>query len=134
MRYIRLTLWLVSLLVMVTSCGTAKLKTADEQMARGEYFDAAKTYRKVYNKLKAREQRAERGVVAFRMAECYRALGQDARAAAAYQNAIRYGYPDSTAILRMAQCLHGDGKYDRAIKTYEEFLALAPDNATAANG
>ncbi|MDE6484281.1 MAG: OmpA family protein [Duncaniella sp.] len=135
MRYTRLPILILSLVTMiVSSCGTAKLKTADEQMARGEYFDAAKTYRKVYNKLKAREQRAERGVVAFRMAECYRALGQDARAAAAYQNAIRYGYPDSMAILRMAQCLHGDGKYDRAVKTYEEFLALAPDNATAANG
>ena len=120
--------------LVASSCGTAKLKTADEQMARGEYFDAAKTYRKVYNKLKAREQRSERGVVAFRMAECYRALGQDARAAAAYQNAIRYGYPDSMAILRMAQCLHGDGKYDRAVKSYEDFLALAPDDATALNG
>ena len=120
--------------LVASSCGTAKLKTADEQMARGEYFDAAKTYRKVYNKLKAREQRSERGVVAFRMAECYRALGQDARAAAAYQNALRYGYPDSMAILRMAQCLHGDGKYDRAVKSYEDFLALAPDDATALNG
>ncbi|MBD5250113.1 MAG: OmpA family protein [Barnesiella sp.] len=135
MRYTRLTLWILSLMTLVaSSCGTAKLKTADEQMARGEYFDAAKTYRKVYNKLKAREQRSERGVVAFRMAECYRALGQDARAAAAYQNAIRYGYPDSMAILRMAQCLHGDGKYDRAVKSYEDFLALAPDDATALNG
>lgn len=135
MRYPRLTLLILSLVTLiVSSCGTAKLKTADEQMARGEYFDAAKTYRKVYNKLKAREQRSERGVVAFRMAECFRALGQDARAAAAYHNAIRYGYPDSMAILRMAQCLHGDGKYDRAVKAYEEFLALAPDNATAANG
>ncbi|MBD5368758.1 MAG: OmpA family protein [Bacteroides sp.] len=135
MRYTRLTLWILSLMTLVaSSCGTAKLKTADEQMARGEYFDAAKTYRKVYNKLKAREQRSERGVVAFRMAECYRALGQDARAAAAYQNALRYGYPDSMAILRMAQCLHGDGKYDRAVKSYEDFLALAPDDATALNG
>ncbi len=134
MKFTRLTIWILALLALTASCNTAKLKTADEQMARGEYFDAAKTYRKVYNKLKSREQRAERGVVAFRMAECYRALGQDARAAAAYQNAIRYEYPDSMAILRLAQSLHGDGKYDRAIKAYQDFLELAPGNPVATNG
>ena len=36
------------------SCGTAKLSVANEQYARGEYFDAAQTYRKVYNKLRKR--------------------------------------------------------------------------------
>jgi hypothetical protein len=41
----------VCLAAIITSCGGPKLSTADEQMARGEYYDASKTYRKVYNKL-----------------------------------------------------------------------------------
>ena len=86
-------LYVLALGLVMSSCNGAKMSVADEQMERGEYFDAAKTYRKIYNKLKPREQRAQRAEVAYKMAECHRRLGQDARAAAAYQNALRYGYP-----------------------------------------
>ena len=123
-----------AMLVIMGACSGAKLSVADEQMARGEYFDASKTYRKVYNKLTKREQRPERGLVAYRMAECYRHLNMSARASAAYQNAIRYGYPDSTAQLHLARMLHAEGKYAPAIKAYEEYLAIDPDNALALTG
>ncbi|MCM1520390.1 MAG: OmpA family protein [Lachnoclostridium sp.] len=134
MKLIRSAIYCICCMLMMSACSTAKMKTADEQMARGEYFDASKTYRKIYNKLKAKEQRTERGVVAFKMAECYRALGQDARAAAAYQNAIRYEYPDTTAYLHLAQSLHGDGKYDRAVKAYQDYLAMRPGDKVAMTG
>ena len=39
----------------LSGCKSAKLSTANEQYDRGEYFDASKTYRKVYNKLTKRE-------------------------------------------------------------------------------
>ncbi len=118
----------------ITSCGGAKLSTANEQMARGEYYDASKTYRKIYNKLTKKEERAQRGEVAFKMAECYRMLNMDARASAAYQNAIRYNYPDSTALLHLGESLQAEGKYAQAIKTYEQYLALDPQNPIAQNG
>ncbi len=120
--------------LLFTGCRGPKLATADEQMARGEYFDASKTYRKIYNKLTKREERPLRGEVAFKMAECHRLLRQSARASAAYQNAIRYGYPDSIATLRLAQTLHADGKYTQAIKAYEEYLSRAPGNPEATLG
>lgn len=118
----------------VTGCGGAKLATADEQMARGEYYDASKTYRKIYNKLTKKEERPLRGEVAFKMAECYTKLNMSARASAAYQNAIRYGYPDSIAQLHLAQALHAEGKYPAAIKAYEEFLMRAPQSEIARSG
>lgn len=118
----------------VTGCGGAKLATADEQMARGEYYDASKTYRKIYNKLTKKEERPLRGEVAFKMAECYTKLNMSARASAAYQNAIRYGYPDSIAQLHLAQALHAEGKYPAAIKAYEEFLMRAPKSEIARSG
>lgn len=117
-----------------TGCGGAKLATANEQMARGEYFDASKTYRKIYNKLTKKEERPLRGEVAFKMAECHRRLSQFQRAAAAYQNAIRYEYPDTTAYLRLAEMQHASGLYAQAVKSYENYLSMRPESAEAQNG
>lgn len=118
----------------ITGCGGAKLSVADEQMARGEYYDASKTYRKIYNKLTKREQRPQRGEVAYKMGKCYQKLNMAARASASYQNAIRYGVTDSMARLYLAQSLHAEGKYVPAVKAYEEFLELSPSNPVALSG
>ena len=53
-------LYLLFLLGVLSSCGNAKLSTADAQFARGEFFDAAATYRKVYAKTSPRKERALR--------------------------------------------------------------------------
>lgn len=70
--YVPLSLFLLAWLF--TGCNSAKLSTADGQFRRGEYFAAAATYRKVYNKTSPRKERALRGKIAFRMATCYRML------------------------------------------------------------
>ncbi len=116
------------------SCSGVKMSDADAAMQRGEYFDAAKAYRKIYSKLKPRQQRAERGEVAFKMGECYRLLGQDARAAVAFNNALRYGYPDSTALLYLAQARHSEGKYAQAVESYNEYLKIHPSDPRATAG
>ena len=117
-----------------SGCGGAKLATANEQKARGEYYDAARTYRKVYNKLTKKEDRLLRGEVAFLMGECHRELNQFQRASAAYQNAIRYEYPDTMAYLYLAEMLHAGGQYAKAVSAYEDYLAMRPDDVLAANG
>ena len=127
-------IYIAVLAILAASCSGAKMSVADEQLARGEYFDAQKTYRKIYNKLNPRTQRKERGEVAAKMAECHSRLGQDARAAAAYQNALRYGYPDSTLLLKLAMAQHGQGNYTQAAATYEEYLRLWPDDKQAQHG
>ncbi len=116
------------------SCGGAKLATANEQMQRGEYYDAQRTYRKIYNKLTKKEDRQLRGEVAFKMAECHRRLSQFQRAAAAYQNAIRYEYPDTSAFLRLAQMQQAAGQYGQAVKSYENYLTMRPDDLDAQIG
>lgn len=122
------------LFAALSGCKSVKLSTADEQMARGEYFDASKTYRKIYNKLTKKADRPLRGQVAFKMGEAHRKLSQYESAATAYQNAIRYGYPDSTAQLNLAKMLHGAGRYAQAIRAYEEFLMRAPESKEALAG
>ena len=124
----------IILAVALTGCRGAKLSVADEQMARGEYYDASKTYRKVYNKLTKKEERGKRGEVAFKMAECHRKLNQSARAVAAYQNAIRYGFADSMAQLHLAEMLHAEGKFSAAIAAYKEYLMRDPNSYVAKNG
>lgn len=124
------------LAVVCASCGSAKLSVADEQYERGEYYDAAMTYRKVYNKMRKREDRPMRGQIAYKMGDCYRRINMSARASAAYTNAIRYKYAevDSMTYLYLAQCQHAEGKYKPAIKSYEQFLAIDPDSRLAHNG
>lgn len=121
-------------LTIASSCGGAKLSTANEQMERGEYFDAVKTYRKVYQKLTKKEDRPLRGEIAFKMAECNRKLNKSAAAAVGYQNALRYGYPDSMTYLYLGEMLQADAKYTQAIQAYETFLEKKPGDERAENG
>lgn len=120
--------------MLFPSCKTAKLKDANEQLARGEYYEASQTYRKIYNKLTKREDRAQRGEVAYNLATCYRKMNQSARAAAAYQNAIRYDYPDSMAFYYLGRSLQADGRYAQAINAYSTFLEWRPDDRLAKDG
>ncbi|MCM1067002.1 MAG: OmpA family protein [Muribaculaceae bacterium] len=132
-RRIYLIIIMAALLPALYSCRGAKLSTANEQMERGEFYDASRTYRKVYNKLTKKEERQLRGEVAFKMAECHRRLNQYARASAAYQNAARYGYPDSTIYLRMGQMMAAEGKYAPAIKALKDYLEWKPADKLAQN-
>ena len=127
-------LYMMVAVAMLSGCRGAKLSTADEQYARGEYHAAMLTYKKVYNKLTKREERPLRGTVAFRMGECYRHLNMAANASGAYRNAIRYNYPDSMALLYLAQSQHMEGKYKDAVKNYEALLEKQPKSVLARDG
>lgn len=121
------------LTAVAAGCRTPKLSEADAQFQRGEYYDASVTYKKVYNKLREKEERPQRGEVAFKMGRCYRLLNMSARASAAFQNALRYEYPDSTTHFMLAQALHADGKYAAALRSYDKYLEFCPDDSLAIN-
>ena len=127
-----------ALIVMSTigldGCKSAKLSTANEQYERGEYYDASKTYRKVYNKMTKREQRPQRGVVAYQMGMCYTKLNMAARASASFQNAVRYQYPDSVVYYYLGRALQSDGKYAQAVDAYETYLTFNPEDKLAKIG
>ena len=121
------------LTAIAAGCRTPKLSEADAQFQRGEYYDASVTYKKVYNKLRKKEERPQRGEVAFKMGRCYKLLNMSARASAAFQNALRYEYPDSTTHFMLAQALHADGKYAAALRSYDKYLEFCPDDSLAIN-
>ena len=120
-------------IVLLFSCKSAKLSDAVEKHERGEFFDAAQIYRKVYQRTSSKKTHL-RGSVAFHMAECYQEVNNPSRALGGYTNAIRYNYADSSAVLRQAQMNHQLGKYADAIKQYNAFLEIVPENVLAING
>ena len=128
----RFILFLLPLLLL--SCSVDKyVKKGDAFLAIGEYYNAAAEYKKAYARtpIKDKEKRGER---AWKMAECYRLNNYAAKAAGAYQNAVRYKYPDSLALLYLAQMQQRQGDYRNAIKNYEAYQELDPKNLLANNG
>ena len=120
--------------IALSSCKSAKLSDAEAAYARGEYFDAQKIYRKIYNGLTKKEDRPLRGEVAYKLGLCYDKLNMSARASAAFQNSIRYQYPDSLSYLYLGKALQSEGKYSQAIEAYTSFLEFKPDDRLAKEG
>ncbi len=125
---------LASVALSLSSCKGPKLKDADEAYDRGEYFDAAAIYRKLYNYYNHKEDAWLRGELAFQLGMCHMKLNQGSRATAAFQNAIRYDYEDTTVLLRLGQAQQMEGQYTAAINSYNEYLDIAPDSWEAKVG
>lgn len=125
---------ILSALILTTACNSEKaIRKGDRYAAVMEYHEAAREYRKAYRKI-APKDKAKRAEVAWKMAECYRKGNNPARAAGAYQNAVRYGHPDSTALLYLADAQLENGDYKASQKSYEQFLEIAPDSRIAKIG
>ena len=125
---------LVLLVLSMVSCSSEKaIRKGDRYVAVLEYHEAAKEYKKAYGKIPSSE-RNKRAEVAWKLGECYRRSNNPARAAGAYQNAVRYGYPDSTALLHLASAQLENGDYKTSQKSYMAFLEKAPDNRMAQIG
>lgn len=119
---------------ILSGCGAeSNIKKGDAYYAIGEYFDAAAEYKKGYSRTAVKDKEL-RGQRAWKMAECYRKINYTAKAMGAYQNAIRYKYPDSMAVLYLAQMQHKQGDYKNALKNYDLFLEKEPSNVLAING
>ncbi len=132
--YIVVGLMLASVVLSLASCKGPKLKEADEAYDRGEYFDAATIYRKLYNRYNRKEDAWLRGELAFQLGMCHLKLNQGSRATAAFQNAIRYDFEDTTIMLRLGQAQQMEGQYAAAIKSFNEYLDIAPDSWEAKVG
>ncbi len=122
------------ILVLVSSCGPdASIKKGDASFSIGEYFEASVQYKKGYSRTPIKDK-AKRGMCAWKMGECFRRINYSAKAIGAYQNAIRYHYPDSMAVFYLAQMQHRQGDYKNAIKNYMLFLDSVPDDNRAKIG
>ncbi len=131
-------LYILTVLALVLSglsaCGiNTKIKRADKKFAIGEYYDAADIYKSVYSRISPKKDKPLKARIAFNQGECYRILNHS-RAASAYQNAVRYRYPDDIVYLRLAQVQQYQGKYKDAEKNYTLYLQAHPDDYVAQGG
>jgi peptidoglycan-associated lipoprotein len=97
----------------------------------GEYFKSIAAYRKVYTKTKGREEKA---AIQLKIAEAFYKLGQYRQAESYFKSAIYKDPSDHTILLRYAEVLRANAKYDEAIKNYKKFLAVYPKDERATNG
>ena len=134
MTHIRHIFTLLATAILLFSCSTDKaIRKGDQFYAICEYVEAAKQYKKAYRKT-ATKEKERRGVIAWKMGECYRKTNNAARAMGSYKNAIRYKYPDKLAHRHLADALLVTGDYKGAAANYETYLATNPDDALARVG
>lgn len=100
------------------------IERADGDMARGEYFEAAKKYKTVYTKADRKDPR--RGAVAWSMAKCYDKLNMAVRAETQLRNAMRNGVDTDSVHLLTARNLLRQRKYKDAAREADLITGGSP--------
>ena len=132
--YTKVLALLVLSLLLLAGCGAAKnMKKAEKFMAIGEYYDAASQYKQAYSKTPPKE-RDRRGLIAGKMAVCYRKINSTPKAVAAYRNMVRYNKATVDDRLELGRQLLKNGDYKQAAEQFRVVLDSMPDNVLARNG
>lgn len=132
--YTKVLALLVLSLLLLAGCGAEKnMKKAEKFMAIGEYYDAASQYKQAYSKTPPKE-RDRRGLIAGKMAVCYRKLNSTPKAVAAYRNMVRYNKATVDDRLELGRQLLKNGDYKQAAEQFGVVLDSMPDNVLARNG
>lgn len=132
--YTKVLALLVLSLLLLASCGAEKnMKKAEKFMAIGEYYDAVSQYKQAYSKTPPKE-RDRRGLIAGKMAVCYRKINSTPKAVAAYRNMVRYNKATIDVRLELGRQLLKNGDYKQAAEQFRVVLDSMPDNVLARNG
>lgn len=132
--YTKVLALLVLFLLLLAGCGAEKnMKKAEKFMAIGEYYDAASQYKQAYSKTPPKE-RDRRGLIAGKMAVCYRKINSTPKAVAAYRNMVRYNKATVDDRLELGRQLLKNGDYKQAAEQFRVVLDSMPDNVLARNG
>lgn len=132
--YTKVLALLVLSLLLLAGCGAEKnMKKAEKFMAIGEYYDAAAQYKQAYSKTPPKE-RDRRGLIAGKMAVCYRKINSTPKAVAAYRNMVRYNKATVDDRLELGRQLLKNGDYKQAAEQFRVVLDSMPDNVLASNG
>jgi peptidoglycan-associated lipoprotein len=104
------------------------IRTADEAFEDERYSVAVEKYQKAYTKVK--KNPGERDRISYRMAECYRKMGDIKRADIQYKRLIKNGYDSKEPIilLHYANTQKADGNLDIAKEYYELYEKKVPDD------
>lgn len=100
-------------------------------MDQGKYYDAIQIYKKQFDKQKKSPMKAQ---AAYKAGECFRTISDWKNAEEWYGKAAKANAKDPNAVLRYADALKSNGKYDEAIVQYNAYKALAPSDPAGEKG
>ncbi len=111
-----------------------RTELADKAYADQQYYVAIDRYKKVYSKIK--NNKAEKGRVAYQIADCYRLVNDRKKAAPAYKRVLRMDYQrkEPLALLYYADALKSLGEYEEAILNYDLYTERVPDDPRGRDG
>ncbi len=134
----RLTLVLLSIACLFTmtnveAAKTKKSKTekADKIFNAGRYANAADLYKKAYARQKTNVVKAE---IAYKLGECYQKMSNQKEALNWYEKSAKDNSNNPMAVLKYADALKGNSRYDEAIAQYNAYKALEPTDPKGQDG
>ncbi len=130
MNHIKL-LVVLSILFLLPSMAFAQrnpAKSADEAFDALQYTVAIDRYKKAYTKVKKNKE--EKNRITSRLAECYRFTSNYKRAEVSYKQLVKRGWDkrEPEVLLRYADMLKINGKYDEAVVQYLAYAEKVPDD------
>ncbi len=108
-------------------------ESADKDFEDFRYATAVEKYKKAYSKAKDKD---DKNMIRFKMAECYRFMGDPKRAEPTYKSLVRNDYykKEPIVLLHYANTLKINQNYDEAMIQYELYMKLKPDDARGPDG
>ena len=133
MRIVRLISCLSVALVLSLGAIAQKnfAKEADAAFANEAFYTAKDLYKKAYPKI---PKAAEKARIVFQIAECYRYMTDSKQAAVWYEKSIKAKYSDPIAHFHLANVRKEQGDYAEALKAFNKYKSLAPDDPRGAIG
>ncbi|HMR46430.1 MAG TPA: OmpA family protein [Bacteroidia bacterium] len=136
MKKLSLLLLSIACIFSVTTMDAAKAKKsktakADKAFNAGKYAPAADLYKKAYGKQKSKLVKAE---IAYKAAECYSKMSNSKEALNWYEKSAKDNGKNPDAVLKYAQALKTNGRYDEAVAQFNAFKALEPGDNRGQDG
>ncbi len=117
----------------VTSAFAQKSITAkaDKAFETGKYFLAIDEYKYAYAKAKDKDKKNQ---IMFMVAESYRMIQDNRQAEIWYRKVIKKNIDKPVATLYLADAMRAQGKYEDAMKEYENYAKLDPSDDRGPSG
>jgi tetratricopeptide (TPR) repeat protein len=130
-KYIFLVLFALIGLNVVNGQNT-KLQKADALFQAGGYFEAIDIYKNELEKIQS--NKPELAKYLYKIATCYRLIGNARQAELWYQKAIARDCADPKVYYYYAEMLKMGEKYDEALENYQKYKQLVPNDKLAEIG
>ncbi len=125
-------LLIISLLLVTSGCMNKRKLAAKKMYDAGEYYRAAEKYKKLQGKKKISKK--EQAEFFYIIGRCYHHMNQTKEAARWYKKSITRKYDKPDVRLYYADVQRINNKLEDALKYYDEYKNLVPDDPRGTNG